>query len=65
MGPPNSEKMKDATNTMVTPYDPYKYLIKLFIQIYKGLKIYDTANTPFTNSHIIAKEYILVWKTGL
>ena len=45
---------------MVTQYDTSKPITKMFIQIDKGLKITNTANTPFTNAHIIAKEYILV-----
>ena len=57
--------MENATNFMVTLYDPFKPITKCFVQIYKGVKLYDSENTPFTNSHIIAKVYILVQKTLL
>ena len=56
--------MEDAINAMVAPYDPYKNITNLFVQIKKGVKISDAANTPFTNSQIIAKSYIFVQKTG-
>ena len=52
--------MEDATNTMVTSYDPSKPIIKLFIQIEKELKINFATSKPFTNAQIISKAYILV-----
>ena len=57
--------MKDSTNTMVTTYDPSKPITKFFIQIDKGVKISDAENTPFTNSQIIDKAYILVCSNEL
>ena len=57
--------MEYSTNTMVTPYDPSNTITNIFIQIEKGVKIADTANTSFTNEQIIDKAYILVQKTGL
>ena len=53
-------QMDYSTHAMVTPYDPSKPITKLFVQIEKGLQISDTANTPLTNSQIVAKAYILV-----
>ena len=57
--------MEDAINAMVAPYDPYKNITNLFVQIKKGVKISDAANTPFTNSQIIDRAYILVQNTRL
>ena len=57
--------MKYATSDIVTPYEPYKPITKLIVQIYKGVKIANAAFTTFTNLQIIAKAYILVQKTGL
>ena len=54
--------MEDATNTMVTTYDP---ITKMFIQIEKGVEISDSANSPFTNAQIIDKAYTLVQKNVL
>ena len=57
--------MEDSTNTMVTPYDPYNPITKMFIQIEKGVEIADSANSPFTNAQIIDKAYTLVQKNVL
>ena len=50
--------MEDSTSTMVTNYDTFKPITKLFVQIEKGVQIYDTATTPFKIEQIIAKVYI-------
>ena len=34
-------EMEDATNTMVTPYDPFNAIIELFIKIEKRVQIAD------------------------
>ena len=52
--------MEDATNAMVTPYDPSKPTTKLFVQIEMVLQIADSANTSFTNAKITAKAYVFV-----
>ena len=57
--------MEDATNTMVIPFNTFKTITKLFVQIHKGLQISDSSNTPFINAHIIFKAYLLFQKTGM
>ena len=58
----NYREMEDATNAIVTPYDPSNPIIKFFVDIEKGVWITNASNTPFKNAKIGAKSFPLVKK---